>query len=62
MTVSTRADIITRRTYCRPTNEEGTEFETWVVAVVSWTSYQIRIEGTEDLGAQENENKNWFYF
>jgi ribonucleoside-triphosphate reductase len=26
---STRAEIITRRTYCRPTNEEATEFETW---------------------------------
>ncbi len=27
--VSTRAQIITRRTYCRPTNAEGTTFETW---------------------------------
>ncbi len=27
--MSTRADIITRRTYNRPLNEEGTEFETW---------------------------------
>lgn len=27
--VSTRAQVITRRTYCRPTNDEGTEFETW---------------------------------
>lgn len=27
--VSARAEIITRRTYCRPTNDEGTEFETW---------------------------------
>lgn len=29
MTVSTRAQVITRRTYNRPKNEEGTEFETW---------------------------------
>lgn len=27
--VSTRAQIITRRTYCRPTNADGTTFETW---------------------------------
>ena len=26
---STRADIVTRRTYNRPLNEEGTKFETW---------------------------------
>lgn len=29
MTVSTRAQIVTRRTYCRPKNEAGTIFETW---------------------------------
>lgn len=27
--VSTRAQIITRRTYNRPKNDEGTEFESW---------------------------------
>lgn len=27
--LSTRAQIIKRRTYNRPTNEEGTKFETW---------------------------------
>ena len=27
--VSARAEIVTRRTYNRPTNAEGTEFETW---------------------------------
>lgn len=26
---STRAEVITRRTYCRPLNDEGTIFETW---------------------------------
>lgn len=29
MTSSTRAQVITRRTYNRPLNSEGTEFETW---------------------------------
>jgi ribonucleoside-triphosphate reductase len=29
MVVSTRAEVITRRTYNRPKNEAGTEFETW---------------------------------
>jgi len=29
MTISTRAQIITRRTYNRPLNDEGTVFETW---------------------------------
>ena len=27
--VSTRAQVITRRTYNRPLNIEGTKFETW---------------------------------
>ncbi len=31
--VSTRAQIITRRTYCRPLNEEGTQFETWEMVI-----------------------------
>lgn len=29
MTVSTRAQVITRRTYNRPTSEDGKQFETW---------------------------------
>lgn len=33
MTASTRAQVITRRTYNRPTNAEGTEFETWADTV-----------------------------
>ena len=28
-TPSTRAKVVTRRTYNRPTNMEGTRFETW---------------------------------
>lgn len=31
--VSTRAQIITRRTYNRPKNDEGTEFESWAETV-----------------------------
>ena len=31
--VSARAEIITRRTYCRPLNDEGTEFETWAMVI-----------------------------
>lgn len=31
--VSTRAQVITRRTYNRPLNSEGTEFETWAQTV-----------------------------
>ena len=27
--VSTRAQVVTRRTYNRPLNKEGTKFETW---------------------------------
>lgn len=32
-TVSTRAEVITRRTYNRPKNDEGTEFESWAETV-----------------------------
>lgn len=37
---STRAEIITRRTYCRPTNEEGTEFESWEQVVARVVMHQ----------------------
>jgi ribonucleoside-triphosphate reductase len=33
MTLSTRAQVVTRRTYNRPLNTEGTEFETWAETV-----------------------------
>lgn len=33
MAVSTRAQVITRRTYSRPLNADGTEFETWLQTV-----------------------------
>jgi ribonucleoside-triphosphate reductase len=38
--VSTRAQIITRRTYNRPLNEEGTIFETWEDTINRVTNHQ----------------------
>lgn len=40
MTVSTRAQVITRRTYNRPLNAEGTVFETWEQTVDRVISHQ----------------------
>jgi hypothetical protein len=40
MTLSTRAQIVTRRTYNRPLNEEGTVFETWEETVERVISHQ----------------------
>lgn len=40
MTVSTRAQVITRRTYNRPLNDEGTVFETWGQTVDRVISHQ----------------------
>lgn len=37
---STRAQIITRRTYCRPKNEEGTIFESWSEVIERVISHQ----------------------
>ena len=37
---STRAQIITRRTYNRPKNEEGTIFETWEETIDRVMSHQ----------------------
>jgi adenosylcobalamin-dependent ribonucleoside-triphosphate reductase len=37
---SVRADIITRRTYNRPLNDEGTEFETWEQTVARVIEHQ----------------------
>lgn len=38
--ISTRAQIVTRRTYCRPKNEEGTVFETWEEVISRVISHQ----------------------
>jgi adenosylcobalamin-dependent ribonucleoside-triphosphate reductase len=56
MTISTRAQIITRRTYNRPTNEEGTEFETWEDTVLRVVGHQAwlweRAKGAPLVGAE----------
>lgn len=40
MTVSTRAKVITRRTYNRPTSEDGTQFESWEETVARVIDHQ----------------------
>lgn len=40
MTLSTRAQVVTRRTYCRPKNVEGTEFESWEEVITRVISHQ----------------------
>lgn len=56
MSISTRAQIVTRRTYNRPTSEDGTEFETWDETVERVVSHQHwlweRAKGSE-LDANE---------
>lgn len=37
---STRAEVITRRTYSRPTNDAGTKFETWAETVARVIDHQ----------------------
>ena len=37
---STRAQVVTRRTYCRPKNEAGTEFETWEEVIARVVDHQ----------------------
>jgi len=59
MSISTRAQIVTRRTYNRPTNETGTEFETWSETIDRVISHQKwlweRASGTELTAAGETE-------
>jgi ribonucleoside-triphosphate reductase len=40
MNVSTRAQVITRRTYNRPTSDDGREFETWAETVARVIDHQ----------------------
>ena len=55
---STRAEIVTRRTYNRPTNDEGTVFETWKETVGRVVEHQAwlwsRAKGQKNLTAIEN--------
>ena len=59
MTFSTRAQVVTRRTYNRPLNKEGTEFETWEQTIDRVISHQRwlweRAKGRELDQAQEKE-------
>ena len=54
---STRAQIITRRTYNRPLNSEGTEFETWEQTIGRVISHQKwlweRAKGETRLNSEE---------
>ena len=40
MQVSTRAQVITRRTYNRPTSDDGKQFETWEQTIARVTEHQ----------------------
>lgn len=59
MTFSTRAQVVTRRTYNRPLNSEGTQFETWEQTVDRVISHQrwlwTRAKGRELDTEQEQE-------
>ena len=50
--VSTRAEIITRRTYNRPLNDEGTKFETWAQTVSRVIDHQDWL-WTRSVGGRE---------
>lgn len=54
--VSTRAEIVTRRTYNRPLNEEGTEFETWKQTVDRVVKHQQWLwERAANSGLEEEQ-------
>ena len=62
MTVSTRAQVVTRRTYNRPLNKEGTVFETWEQTIDRVIAHQRwlweRAKGAALDAAQEHELKD----
>ena len=56
MTVSTRAQVITRRTYNRPTSDDGKQFETWqetVARVIDHQEWLWQRAAGRDLNDQE---------
>lgn len=53
-TPSARAQIITRRTYCRPLNEEASTFETWDEVVDRVVIHQRRL-WSNAMGIHEND-------
>lgn len=54
MTVSTRAQVVTRRTYNRPLNSEGTQFESWPQTVARVIDHQEWL-WTRALGRDLND-------
>ena len=56
--VSTRAEIITRRTYNRPLNDEGTKFETWAQTVSRVIDHQDWL-WTRSVGGRELLDKEY---
>lgn len=54
MTVSTRASVVTRRTYNRPLNDEGTVFESWAQTVARVIDHQEWL-WTRALGRDLND-------
>jgi len=52
---SLRANLITRRTYNRPTNDEGTQFETWEETVDRVIRHQQWLWGRESDTIDQNE-------
>lgn len=56
MTTSTRAQVITRRTYNRPVNDAGTQFETWEETVARVIDHQQWLwERAVDRELDDNE-------
>jgi ribonucleoside-triphosphate reductase len=55
--VSTRAQVITRRTYNRPLNKKGTKFETWEQTIGRVIAHQVwlweRAKGEDSLTEEE---------
>ena len=56
MTFSTRAQVITRRTYNRPISDDGKQFETWqdtVARVIDHQEWLWQRAACRDLNDQE---------
>jgi len=56
MTVSTRAQVITRRTYNRPTSDDGKQFETWQETVARVIDHQAWL-WERAVGRDLNDNE-----
>lgn len=56
MTVSTRAQVITRRTYNRPISDDGTVFETWEQTIARVIDHQAWL-WERSLGRELNDTE-----